>query len=307
MAIVMCCQEASFNQGLNPHIYVTYRHAAGSLVMFPFAYFLERKIRPKLTLSLFLEMFLLSLQGLEIVGVRSPRGIAKIVGTLTSLVGVIVIAFYKGPAVPSLKGAPIHLGTNSVLENWLKGSILTLASRMLWSSFYITQAFTLKKYPAKLSLSAWMNGIGAAQSAVYTGAVSSCLNVFIPLWCIEQKGPVFVTIFNPLITVIVAIAAYFLVGEKLILGGVIIIIGLYSLLWGKEGDQHCLKNQKQSFPTCDVQKKPKGPCFKFIRNRDPLTNHIPYLQWNYGIVSKNTYQTNGKIEVKLVTKVFNSL
>lgn len=96
---------------------------------------------------------------------------------------------------------------------------------------------------------------------IYSGAVSSCLNVFIPLWCIEQKGPVFVTIFNPLITVIVAIAAYFLVGEKLytgcILGGVIIIVGLYSLLWGKEGDQHCLKNQKQSFPTCDVQKKPK--------------------------------------------------
>lgn len=76
---------------------------------------------------------------LEIVDVRSPRGIAKILGTLASLVGVMVIAFYKGPAVPSLKGAPIHLGTNSVHENWLKGSILTLASRMLWSSFYITQ------------------------------------------------------------------------------------------------------------------------------------------------------------------------
>ncbi|KAK9201527.1 hypothetical protein WN944_016731 [Citrus x changshan-huyou] len=219
MAIVMCAvkkicvasvyflTEASFNQGLNPHIYVTYRHAAGSLVMFPFAYFLERV---SLTLNLYFASmryvsptfmtaiintipcttFIIAvILRLEIVGVRSPRGIAKIVGTLTSLVGVIVIAFYKGPAVASLKGAPIHLGTNSVLENWLKGSILTLASRMLWSSFYITQ-----------------------------GAVSSCLNVFIPLWCIEQKGPVFVTIFNPLITVIVAIAAYFLVGEKLYTG-----------------------------------------------------------------------------------------
>ncbi|KAH9729422.1 WAT1-related protein [Citrus sinensis] len=189
VASVYFLTEASFNQGLNPHIYVTYRHAAGSLVMFPFAYFLERKIRPKPTLALFLEMFLLSLQGLEIVGVRSPRGIAKIVGTLTSLVGVIVIAFYKGPAVPSLKGAPIHLGTNSVLENWLKGSILTLASRMLWSSFYITQAFTLKKYPAKLSLSAWMNSIGAAQSAVYTVIVqhksaSWSTTSNIDLWCI---------------------------------------------------------------------------------------------------------------------------
>ncbi|KAL9436048.1 hypothetical protein AB3S75_022169 [Citrus x aurantiifolia] len=323
VASVYFLTEDSFNQGLNPHIYVTYRHAAGSLMMFPFAYFLERKIRPKLTLAVFLEIFLLSLLGvslalnlyfasmkyvhptfmtavvntipcmtfiiavvfrLEIVDVRSPRGIAKILGTLASLVGVMVIAFYKGPAVPSLKGAPIHLGTNSVHENWLKGSILTVASCILWSSFYIMQAFTLKKYPAKLSISAWMNCIGAAQSAVYTiivqpkaaawsttsgidlwciiysGAVSSCLNLFIQLWCIEQRGPVFVTIFNPLTTVIVAVAAYFLVGEKLhtgcILGGLIVIIGLYSLLWGKEGDQHCIKNQKQSFPACDEQKKP---------------------------------------------------
>ena len=100
VASVYFLTEASFNQGLNAHIYVTYRHAAGSLVMFPFAYFLERcathttsniqllllptsthcyiclvlfllllffsflfacrKIRPKLTLALFLEMFLLS-------------------------------------------------------------------------------------------------------------------------------------------------------------------------------------------------------------------------------------------------------
>ena len=42
VASVYFLTEDSFNQGLNPHIYVTYRHAAGSLMMFPFAYFLER-------------------------------------------------------------------------------------------------------------------------------------------------------------------------------------------------------------------------------------------------------------------------
>lgn len=34
--------EAAFNHGLNPHVMVTYRHFIGGLVMFPFAYVLER-------------------------------------------------------------------------------------------------------------------------------------------------------------------------------------------------------------------------------------------------------------------------
>lgn len=34
--------EASFNQGLNPYVYITYRHIVSTLVMWPFAYFLER-------------------------------------------------------------------------------------------------------------------------------------------------------------------------------------------------------------------------------------------------------------------------
>ena len=34
--------EAAFNNGLNPHVMVTYRHFIGGLVMFPFAYVLER-------------------------------------------------------------------------------------------------------------------------------------------------------------------------------------------------------------------------------------------------------------------------
>lgn len=85
--------EASFNHGMNPHVYVTYRHIVAGIAMFPFAYFLERytsismsivdlqifvclicwssffsphlcrKIRPKLTLALFLEIFVLSLVG----------------------------------------------------------------------------------------------------------------------------------------------------------------------------------------------------------------------------------------------------
>lgn len=34
--------EASFNNGMDPHVFVTYRHVIGSIVVLPFAYFLER-------------------------------------------------------------------------------------------------------------------------------------------------------------------------------------------------------------------------------------------------------------------------
>lgn len=34
--------EVSFNHGMDAHVFVTYRHAIGGLVIFPFAYFLER-------------------------------------------------------------------------------------------------------------------------------------------------------------------------------------------------------------------------------------------------------------------------
>ncbi|XP_026421556.1 WAT1-related protein At2g39510-like [Papaver somniferum] len=297
--------EASFNHGLNPHVYITYRHIVSGFAVLPFAYFLERKVRPKLTLALFAEIFVHSLLGvsltlnmyfaslkytsptflasmvntiasltliiavvlrLEVIDIKSIRGVAKVLGTVVSLAGVMTMTLYRGPAVKNLWSAIIHIGGNSTIqENWLKGSVLVVASCITWSMWYIMQAITLKRYPAPLSLTTWMSFVGAAQSAVFTvivqhkpkpwaigfnidlwaiiysGVVCSGLIVFIQLWCTEKKGPVFVTMFNPVSTVLVAVLAYFVLGERLymgsVIGGVIVIFGLYTVLWGKEGDK----------------------------------------------------------------------
>ncbi|KAF6175024.1 hypothetical protein GIB67_039572 [Kingdonia uniflora] len=326
--------EASFDRGMNPHVYITYRHIVAGVVILPFAYFLERKTRPKLTLALFAEIFVLSLLGvsltlnmyftslrytsptfiasmvntiasmtfiiavvlrqvspdfcrLEVLNVRSNHGMAKVIGTIVSLAGVMTMTLYKGPLVKNLWGALIHIqGNNTIHENWLKGSILTVVSCITWSIWYIMQAYTLRKYPAQLSLTTWMSFIGGAQSAVFTtivqhkpkawmvgssidfwsiiygGVVCSGLIIFIQLWCTEQKGPVFVTMFNPLSTILVACLAYFILGERLymgsILGGVIVIVGLYLVLWGKEGDQkHETESQAQPNLMNEDQKEAK--------------------------------------------------
>nr|GLL43596.1 WAT1-related protein At4g08300-like [Ipomoea trifida] len=312
--------QASFNHGMNPHVYVTYRHIVSGLAFLPFAYFLERSKRPKLTLALFLEIFVLSLLGvsltlnmyfaslnytsptfiasvvnamaavtfviaitlrLEVVDIHSPRGIAKVLGTLVSLAGVMIMTLYKGPVLKKLWHPPISIskGNTNIQENWVKGSILTVASCIAWAMWYIMQALALRRYPAQLSLTTWMSFVGAAQSAVYTvivqhkkaawtigfnidlwstiygGVVISGIVVYIQLWCTEQKGPVFVTMFNPLSTILVAILSYFVLGEKLytgsIIGAVIVIGGLYLLLWGKEHDKEAetkVKEQSEEIP-----------------------------------------------------------
>ncbi|KAG8640190.1 hypothetical protein MANES_13G032800v8 [Manihot esculenta] len=198
--------EAAFSHGLNPHVYVTYRYFLGGSLVLPFAYFLERKARPKMTLPLFLEIFVLSLLGasltlnmyfaslkytsptfitsmtntipcltfllaiilrLEVVDVRNPRGIAKILGTLMALGGALILAFYKGTDMQSSHDAPIHVRSNPAQQKWIKGSFLLAASCITWSMWAIMQVYTLKKYPAQLSLTAMINFLGGAQSAVF--------------------------------------------------------------------------------------------------------------------------------------------
>lgn len=305
--------EASFAHGMNPHVYITYRHIVAGFFILPFAYFLERKTRPKLTILLFLEIFVLSLLGvsltlnmyfasmnytsptflasvvntiasltfvlavvlrLEEVNLWKLRGLAKVLGTLVSLAGVMTMTLYKGSVLRNIGHPLIHFNRSSAAgEEWLKGSILTISSCVTWSIWYIMQAYTLKRYPAQLSLTTWMNFVGAAQSAVFTvivahkptdwtvgfnidlwsilyaGIVVSGLIIYIQLWCTEEKGPVFVTMFNPLSTILVAVLTYFALGDKLytgsIIGAVIVIIGLYLLLWGKEADQ-----KMQVVPKC---------------------------------------------------------
>ncbi|VAI09997.1 unnamed protein product [Triticum turgidum subsp. durum] len=201
--------EAAFNRGLNPYVYVTYRHLLVAVLLWPFAYYHEKKLRPKMTWMLFLEIFVLSLLGvsltlnmyfaslkytsptfvtsmvntvasitfviaialrMEIVDLRSARGLAKVAGTAVSFAGVTTMTLYKGTAIASPWRAPVHIprGGDAPHDAWLKGSLLAVASCVCWSVWYIMQATSVKRYPAELSLTAWMATVGGVQSAAFT-------------------------------------------------------------------------------------------------------------------------------------------
>ncbi|KAI5668706.1 hypothetical protein M9H77_18559 [Catharanthus roseus] len=294
-------------RGLSHWILVVYRHAVATLVIAPFALLLERKIRPKLTLSTFFKIMLLAflepvidqnlyyvgmqytsatfasatvnvlpaitfilavIFRLEKVNVKQVHSIAKIVGTVITVSGAMVMTLYKGPIVNILfythEGSRHHAVSSTSNQHWATGTIMLLSCIVGWSAFFIVQSVTLKEYPAELSLtalvcfmgmlesgvaalimerhmSAWVIGFDSRLlAAAYSGVVCSGIAYYMQSVVNKMRGPVFVTAFSPLSMVITAVLGALILAEQVhlgsLIGAIIIVVGLYSVIWGKSKD-----------------------------------------------------------------------
>lgn len=78
-------------------------------------------------------------------------------------------------------------------------------------------------------------------TAVYSGVMCSGIAYYLQGVVLRERGPVFVTAFNPLCLIIVAAVGSLFLSEDItrgrVIGAVIIVIGLYMLIWGKS-DEH---------------------------------------------------------------------
>uniref|UniRef100_A0A7N0ZWL7 WAT1-related protein n=1 Tax=Kalanchoe fedtschenkoi TaxID=63787 RepID=A0A7N0ZWL7_KALFE len=312
--------KVSLNRGMSHYVLVVYRHAFATAAIAPFAFFLERKVRPKITLQIFIQIFVLGLLGpvidqnfyyaglkftsptfacamsnmlpamtfvmavlcrMEKVHIKKLRCQAKVIGTVVTVLGAMLMTLYKGQVINFTSSHQTHLRSASTLsaaaspaaaiaaaasaaaadKDWLKGSIMLIIATLAWASFFILQAITMKRYPAHLSLTALVCFMGTLQSvavtlvmehkpsawsigwdmnllaAAYAGIVSSSIAYYVQGLVMQKRGPVFVTAFSPLMMIIVAIMGIFIMTEKIYLGGVLgavlIVMGLYSVLWGK--------------------------------------------------------------------------
>lgn len=301
--------KSALNKGLNPCTFSVYRNIYAVIVFGPFALYFERKLRPQMTLSVFLKIMLLALLEpvmdqilyytgmkyttatfaiamcnilpaltffmawmfrLEKVNIRSLHSQGKIIGTLVTVGGAMVMTFVNGPPIPLpwTKVTRVHhpLATATASpDHHLKGAIMITAGCFCWAAFYILQAVTLEKYPAQLSLTTLICMMGALQgtamtlviekgktsiwliqwdmkllATLYSGIIRSGASYYISGLVMKSKGPFFVTAFNPLGMVIVVIVSSFRLGEQLdvgrVVGALIIVLGLYLIIWGKSKD-----------------------------------------------------------------------
>ena len=312
--------RAALNMGISKLVFPVYRNIIAFLLLLPFAYFLEKKERPAITLNFLLQFFLLALVGitanqgfyllgldntsptfasaiqnsvpaitflmaviLRIEQVRLNRkdGIAKVAGTIFCVAGATVITLYKGPTIyspsPPLQSESsvvVEFGTLSSLgdakgKNWTLGCLYLIGHCLSWSAWLVLQAPVLKKYPARLSVTSYTCFFGLIQFLVialiverdaqawifqsggevftilYAGVVASGIAFAVQIWCIDRGGPVFVAVYQPVQTLVVAIMASLALGEEFYLGGIIgavlIVVGLYFVLWGKSEERKFAK------------------------------------------------------------------
>ena len=85
---------------------------------------------------------------MENLALRSSITQAKIIGTIVSISGALVVVFYKGPTIiPAASQSPsisLHFPLGSSQTNWIIGGLLLASEYLLVSIWYILQVLQLK-------------------------------------------------------------------------------------------------------------------------------------------------------------------
>ncbi|XP_010415427.1 PREDICTED: WAT1-related protein At1g68170 isoform X2 [Camelina sativa] len=202
---------------------------------------------------------------MESVRLGSSVGLAKVFGTLLGVGGALVFIFYRGKEIHlwsthvnlvtqprdaatthhiSIFGALLVFGGNISIALWflLQVKIGKIFGGAYWNATLMNMMGSIVAMLVALcwkhDLNEWRLGWNIRLLTIaYAAIVISGMVVAVNAWCVESRGPLFVSVFSPVGLVIVTLVGSFLLDETLhlgsIIGTVIIVGGLYLVLWGK--------------------------------------------------------------------------
>ncbi|RYR32477.1 hypothetical protein Ahy_A10g047039 isoform B [Arachis hypogaea] len=281
--------KVSLNQGMSHYVLVVYRHVFATVAIAPFAIIFERKHQPRITFPIFIQIFILALLGpvidqnlyyaglkftsptfacalsntlpamtfvmavlcrMEKMNIKKVRCQAKVMGTVFTVAGAMVMTLYKGPIVEMAwtKHASHHYhhrtnktnakDTNNTQissdKQWFIGSIFIILSTLAWASLFVLQAKVIETYKNHhLSLTSLICFIGIIQATVVTFLMERKTSVWLIGWDMNLLAAAYAGVFSSSMSYYVQ----GLVMQKKVVGAILIIIGLYSALWGKNKEQ----------------------------------------------------------------------
>ncbi|KAG9452309.1 hypothetical protein H6P81_005213 [Aristolochia fimbriata] len=206
--------------------------------------------------------------GFEKVSLRCTYSRVKIMGTIVCLGGALMMSFLQGSTLPH--------GLSPDADKTL-GCIYLLSAVVLLACVMILQTAALKELPAPVTMCAITSLMGALLTglvqllregkldlksdllplsslifyALAGGAVNGLCVVF-QTWAVKKRGPVLVSMFSPIGTVCSLIVSAMTLGERITLGSLLgmffMFMGLYFVLWAKNGEEYIPEDQEKEKP-----------------------------------------------------------
>ncbi|GAB2276562.1 hypothetical protein Dimus_011283 [Dionaea muscipula] len=300
--------KAATNRGMSYNVFICYSYALAAFVLLPSPLFYRKTGLPQLTRPILAKLFLLGSIGcaavmlsykgidyssptlasamsnlipaftfilaiifrMEKIAWRRLSSQAKVLGTVVSIMGALIVVLYKGPAVMALLSSSnssvrFHNFLTATQSQWIIGGVLLASEYSLTPIWYIVQAQIIKEYPAELVvvffynlfvavISALVGSIAEPDSSawrlkpdismaaiVYAGLLGSFLGSSVHAWVMRRKGPVYIAMFKPVSIIIAAAMGVILLGDTLhlgsIVGATVITMGFYAMIWGKTKEE----------------------------------------------------------------------
>ncbi|XP_041016118.1 WAT1-related protein At5g64700-like [Juglans microcarpa x Juglans regia] len=205
-----------------------------------------------------------TLAGIENLGLNTRAGKLKAMGAIVCVAGVLIASLCDGKAFHIRHLSPhsrwAHHAKSSK-DHWVRGNLLLTGFCLSMGAWFIVQVKLLKVFPFKYcaimltcviatiqatvigvcvdrSKDAWKLGWNLELlTIVYSGALNTAASFCLMACASAIRGPTYPPIFIPLSQILVTILESVIFGEEIklgiVLGMIVIIIGLYSFLWGK--------------------------------------------------------------------------
>ncbi|KAF8698635.1 hypothetical protein HU200_034882 [Digitaria exilis] len=151
------------------------------------------------------------------------------------------------------------------VDTWHLGILCLIGNCLAMAAYLVIQAPVMIRYPTSLSLTAYsyffatifmvLTGVLATNglhewaltkteiiAVLYAGIFASCMTYAIMAWANKILGPSLVALYNPLQPAFSTILSTIFLGDPVylgsIIGGVIVIAGLYLVTWARYNEAH---------------------------------------------------------------------
>uniref|UniRef100_M4D7M8 WAT1-related protein n=1 Tax=Brassica campestris TaxID=3711 RepID=M4D7M8_BRACM len=261
------------HDGTNLRILVAYRLSFATLFMFPLALIFQRKKRPEFTRRLVLLAFLSGLLGAAIPNILYLPGLVRTSATFSTAASILspVITLVLSLA---FRMDTLRLGSNEGRAKLL-GTLLGVGGALV---FVFYKGFELHIWSTHVDLlkSSGQSSGPATENhhhiSISGGVVVSGLVMPLVAWCIEKKGPLYVTVFSPIRLVIVALVGSFALEETLylgsLIGAIIMVGGVYLVVWCKMKEKKSVSTTTDHVETNKNIKEVSLGNLSAVNNRD---------------------------------------